>query len=89
MLTTVVAGSNPVMPDTKTGTELLVVRPLPNSPAPFLPQHLAVPFAITAHEWKKSAVMLTAVVPGVNPFMPETKTGTRLSTFELLPNSPS
>jgi hypothetical protein len=49
-LTAVVAGVNPVIPDTKTGAKLLLVVPLPNWPDPLLPQHLTVPFAITAHE---------------------------------------
>jgi hypothetical protein len=50
MLTAVLAGVNPVIPDTNTGTELSVVEPSPNSPESFLPQHRTVPSAITAHE---------------------------------------
>jgi hypothetical protein len=43
-LTTVVAGVSPVMPETGTGTRLLLLFQ-----AEF-PQHFAVPSAITAHE---------------------------------------
>jgi hypothetical protein len=49
-LTAVVSGDSPVMPHTGTGTELFVVELLPNWPTSFLPQHRALPLAITAHE---------------------------------------
>ena len=49
-------------PLTTTGIDELVVVPSPNWPSPSLPQHLAVPFASTAHEWLAPPVIAIALL---------------------------
>src|SRR5436309_801426 len=48
-------------PPTTTGVDASVMVPLPNWPLALAPQHLAVPFANTAHVWSPPAVITTAV----------------------------
>jgi hypothetical protein len=81
--------NDPVISDTNTGTELLMVELFPNWPAPLLPQHLTVASAINAHEWMVPDVSPTADKSGESPLMPETETGTKLLVVEPLPNCPS
>ena len=81
--------NDPVMPDTNTGTALLVVELFPNWPMPLPPQHFTVASAISAHECLVPDVTLTADEPGESPLMPETDTGTGLLVVEPLPNCPS
>jgi hypothetical protein len=49
-MTAVDAGISPVMFCANTGIGLLMAELLPNWPLPLLPQHVTLPFAITAHE---------------------------------------
>ena len=86
--TAVVAASTPVIPETGTGTELLMVVPLPNWPLEFSPQQRAVPSAITAHELDAPVLTLTAVVAAVAPEMADTNTGTFLSMVVPSPTVP-
>jgi hypothetical protein len=53
--------------DTCTGAAELNVLLLPSCPEPFAPQHFTVPFASSAHECAKPAVIATApVTPGTS-----------------------
>src|SRR5204862_396109 len=73
-----------VRPLTTTGVGVgeTVVVPFPNSPKVFRPQHRAVPFASTAHEWYWPALIAVAVV------RPLTATGVDALVVVPFPNSP-
>jgi hypothetical protein len=83
------AGVNPPIPTTDTGILEPVVELLPNWPSSLLPQHFALPSAITAHDELSPVLTLTAVRAGVNPSITTTSTGIVESPAELLPNWPS
>ena len=87
-LIAVVDADSPVMPETKTGTELPAALPSPNCPAKFEPQHCTVPAAITAHECALPSLTFTAVDAVEEPVIPDTRTGTELSVNVPLPNCP-
>src|SRR5439155_17158281 len=73
-----------VRPLTTTGVGVgeTVVVPFPNSPKVFRPQHRAVPFANTAHEWYWPALIAVAVV------RPLTATGVDALVVVSVPISP-
>lgn len=69
--------------ETVTGVkECVALLPFPSRPLRLSPQHRAVPFASTAHEWEEPAEIATTVVS------PETVTGVAESVFVPLPRRP-
>jgi hypothetical protein len=73
--TAVVALVRPSIFNTVTGISLSVLVLLPNSPSLFRPQHVTVPFAITAHEWESLTLTVFAVFAVVDPSIPGITTG--------------
>ncbi len=55
------AATPPISPVTSTGTGLLVLLPLPNSPLLLSPQHLAPPAVVTAQVWYPPAATILAI----------------------------
>src|SRR5664279_890118 len=79
----------PVSPDTGTGVELFVVRPLPNSPSAPDPQACTVPSFSSAYPVPAPAAMGVTPAMAVTSVSPDTGTGVELFVVRPLPNSPS